>query len=105
MDQLVLVGGDAERRVLVGDPGEHRVRPGLGVLHQHAREARDGAGQGLLLFPAVLVSPVEQIPQKLGSVVEELGVEQLGDITDGGADDRQRGADDRGGLLGEHSDS
>lgn len=105
MDELVLVGGDAERSVFVGDPGEHRIRPGLGVLYQHAREGRDGAGQGLLLLSAGLVSPVEQIPPQLGSVVEEIGVEELGDITDGRADDRQRGADDRGGLLGEHSDS
>jgi hypothetical protein len=102
---LVLLGGDAQGRVLVRDPRQHGVRPGVRVLHQVCGEPGYGAGERLPLRAGGLVAPVEQVAQQLGVGGEHPGVEPLGDVPDGRADDRQGGLDGGGGLLGEQRDS
>ncbi|MGX1122710.1 hypothetical protein RKD37_008073 [Streptomyces ambofaciens] len=105
MDDHVLVGGDAQRGVLVGYAREHHVGAFVRVLQQQAGERGDGARQGPLLLAVGLVPAVEQVPQQLGVSVEELAVEQVGDLADGRSDSGESGSDHGNGLFGEHSDS
>lgn len=91
--------------MFVRDPREHRVGAGVRLLQQQARERGDGAGECLLLIPAGLVAAVEQVPQQLGLGLEQLAVEQVGDVPDGGSDGRKGGPDDGDRLFGEHWDS
>ncbi|CAM5316172.1 hypothetical protein SROCM77S_01156 [Streptomyces rochei] len=93
VDDLVLVRGDAEGGVLVRDAGQQRVRTGVGALQQHAGEGGDGAGQRPLLLPVGLVAAVEQVAQQLGVGVEQLPVEQRGDVPDGRSHRREGGTD------------
>ncbi len=99
---LVLVRGDPEGRVLVGDALQHHVRPGVRVLDQCRGERGDRAGQGPALVAGRLVAPVEQVPQELGVGGEQLLVEEVRDVPDGRADGGEGGADGGGGPVGEH---
>ena len=88
----VLIDGDAERGVLVGDPRDEDARPvGVGVELQRC-ECRDRAGQRLLLLALPLVTPVEQVAFELRMGREHVAVEQHGDVADGGANCRQCGS-------------
>ncbi len=103
MDDRVLLAGDAEAGVLVGDAAQHHVGAGVRVLDEVGREGGDGAGEGLLLEAGVLVAPVEQVAEQLRVGREELGVEELGDVADCSADGGQGGSYGRGRLLGQHA--
>lgn len=100
--RLVLLGGDAERRVLVRDAGEHEIRAAARVVEQGDREGGYGSRQRLPLIAVGLVPAVEQIAEQLGMGGEEPRVEALGDLVERAADGGQSGTDDRGGLRGQH---
>lgn len=102
VDDLVLGAGDAERGVLVGDAVQHHVRAGVRVLDEMGREGRDGPGEGLLLEARVLVAAVEEVADQLRVGREELGVEELRDVADGGSDGGQGGSYGRRRRLGKH---
>ena len=75
VDDRVLVLGDAQRGVLVGDAGQHleRVAPVLG--DQQGGVRRDRAGERALLVALGLVAPVEQVAFELGMGGEHALVE------------------------------
>lgn len=102
MDDRVLVGADAERRVLVRDTTQHHVGPVVRVVDQIRGEGRDGSRERLALRAGGLVGAVEQVAEQVRVGREQLPVEALGDVLDGGADGGERGADDGGRRLGEH---
>ncbi|GAA3305731.1 hypothetical protein GCM10020295_60230 [Streptomyces cinereospinus] len=87
------------------DAAEQGVGPLVRVVQQVRGEGGDGAGQGLLLGAGCLVAAVEQVAEQFRTVGEEAGVEALGDLADGGADDGEGGADGGCGRGGEHLDS
>jgi hypothetical protein len=99
---LVLVGADAERGVLVRDPREQLLRQVLRGRDQRARERRDRPRQRLLLLPAGLVAPVEGPVEQLRMRAEQVRVEPPGDLPDVLTDRRQGGLDDGAVLLREH---
>ena len=99
MHDLVLVGADAQRGVLVRDPREQALRqraPGSGP---GAGEGGDRAGQRLLLRALGLVAAVEHAVEQLRVGGEQVPVEALGDLADVLADHRQRRLDDRTVLI------
>ncbi|GAA3495842.1 hypothetical protein GCM10019016_029430 [Streptomyces prasinosporus] len=102
VDDRVLVRGDAEGGVLVGDAPQHRVGPLVRVVQQVRGEGRDGPREGLALGAGGLVAAVEQVAQQFGAGGEHPGVEAFGDLAEGRADGGKGGADGGGGLLGKH---
>lgn len=97
VDDRVLVLGDAESGVLVGDAGEKGVRSGVGVVQQCRGEAGDGPGQRPALFAACLAAALEQPVQQFGLLGEHGSVEAGRDLVQRPADGGQGGADDGGG--------
>jgi hypothetical protein len=57
---LVLVGPDAQRRMLVRDARQQALRDPLGCIDQRGGKRSDGAGESLLLFATRLVASVER---------------------------------------------
>lgn len=94
IDDLVLIGTDAEGRVLVRDPGEQVLRRLLRDFQQFGGERRHRTGQRQLLLPARLVPPVEGAVQEFGMSAEHVFVEAVGDLTDALGDHRERRRDD-----------
>jgi hypothetical protein len=60
---LVLVGPDAQRRMLVRDARQQALRDPLGCIDQRGGKRSDGAGESLLLFATRLVASVERAVQ------------------------------------------
>ncbi len=104
VDDRVLLAGDAEAGVLVGDAAEHHVGPGVRVGEEVGGEGGDGARQGLLLEAGLLVAPVEEVADQGRVGREELGVEELGYVADGRPDGGQGGSYGRARLLGQHAE-
>lgn len=102
MDDRVLVLGDTERGVLVGDPGQQRVGTGVGTGQQRLGEGRDRSRQGLALLAAGLVAAVEQPVQQLGLLGEHGAVETRRDLVQCLADNGQGGANDSGRFKRKH---
>jgi hypothetical protein len=75
VDDLVLVGGYAERGVRVCNPGEDRPWVLSRVIHHHRRESRDRTSQRLLLRAGGLVASIEQVREQRRVVGEQLAVE------------------------------
>ncbi|MDQ0777710.1 hypothetical protein QF026_006176 [Streptomyces aurantiacus] len=105
VDDRVLLRGDAQGGVLVGDAVQHRVGPLVRPLDQLCGEGGEGARQSLALGAGGLVAPVEEIAQQLRVGREEPGVETVADLSQGPADGGKGGADGGGGLLGQHRGS
>jgi hypothetical protein len=99
---LVLVGADAQGRVLVRDPVEQLLRELLRGPDEGGREGRDGPGEGDLLGALRLVAPVERAVEKLGVGVEHAPVEAPGDLLDVVGDQRQSRLDDATRTVGQH---
>ncbi len=97
VDHRVLVLGDAERDVLVGDARQHGVGALVGVGQQRAGEGRDRTRESLLLAAVGLVAAVEQVVEQLRVGLEQTPVEHLADLADGRAHDGQGGFDGAGG--------
>ena len=102
VDDGVLVLGDAERGVLVGDAGQHLDRVAPVFCDQERGVRGDCSRERALLVALGLVAAIEQVAFELGVCGEQALVEHRGDVADGGADDGQRGLDDVGGLGGQH---
>jgi hypothetical protein len=104
MDDLVLVRPDAQRGVLVRDPGQQILGQVTGRVDQGAGVRGHRSGQRLLLGALRLVAAVEGAVQELRMAGEHVPVEVLGDLVDVLADDRKRRFDERSGAVGQLHD-
>ena len=102
VDDRVLVLGDPERRVLVGDATQHLLGVRAALGDEEGRVRRDGPGERALLVALRLVAAVEQVALELRVGREHASVEDGRDVVDGRADDGQGGPDHRGGGGGQH---
>jgi hypothetical protein len=95
----VLVGPDAQGRVLVRDPRQQLLRHSAGGADQRGGEARDRPGQRLLLGTVDLVATVEGAVEQPRVVGEQVFVETSGDLPDVLPHHGQRRLDDGPGPV------
>ena len=105
MDDLVLVRAQAQRDVLVGNPGQQMIGQLVRLFDEVGGEGGNRSGQGLLLAAVSLVSPVEQAIEQVRPRLKHVFVEPFGNFFDVFPHHRQRCLDDGAGSVREHDAS